>query len=100
MVGGKSYLEPHTGQDNSDLIINIDAKETVIEFKIYRDQARFERGKQQVAYYAQQLSIDECIYLVFARSVYEKLGIKDEVLEVGGVTVSVYVIFYDEAKDF
>ena len=84
LVNGKSYLEPHAGQGNCDLIININGKETVIEFKIYRDQARLEEGKKQVAYYSKSLSIDECIYLVFVPAVYKKLGMKDEVLEIDG----------------
>jgi hypothetical protein len=99
-VEGKSYQEPDTGQGRSDLIINIAGKETVIEFKIYRDQARFEKGKKQVAYYAQSLSLNECVYLVFVSNIYRELGMKDEVLSIDGVTVRCYVIFYDETKDF
>jgi hypothetical protein len=99
-VEGKSYLEPHAGQGNCDLIININGREIVFEFKIYRDQARFERGKNQVAYYAKSLSIDECIYLVFVSSIYKTLDIKDEILKIDGVTVRSYIIFFDEEKDF
>ena len=84
----------------SDLIINIAGKETVIEFKIYRDQARFEKGKQQVAHYAKSISVDECVYLVFISNVYRELGMKDEVLTIDGVIVRCYVIFYDQTKDF
>lgn len=97
---GKSYLEPHAGQGNCDMIINIDGTETVLEFKIYRDQARFEKGKTQVAYYSRSLSISECVYLVFVSSVYKKLPIKDETLEIEGVTVKSYAVFFDEDKDF
>ncbi|NIM15536.1 MAG: AAA family ATPase [Candidatus Aminicenantes bacterium] len=99
-VEGKSYQEPNTGQGRSDLIVNIEGKETVIEFKIYRDQARFEKGKKQVAYYAKSLCLNECVYLVFVSNIYRELGMKDEVLSIDGVTVRCYVIFYDETKDF
>ncbi|MCP4220325.1 MAG: ATP-binding protein [bacterium] len=97
---GKSYLEPHAGQGNCDMIINIGGIETVLEFKIYRDQGRFEKGKTQVAYYSRSLSIPQCVYLVFVPSIYKSLPIKDEVLEIEGVTVKSYVIFFDEEKDF
>jgi len=100
VVEGKSYQEPHTGNGQSDLIVNINGKETVIEFKIYRDPARFEKGKKQVAYYAKSISLDECVYLVFVSHIYRELGMKDEVLAIDGVTVRCYVIFYDEIKDF
>lgn len=100
VLNGKSYLEPHAGQGNSDLIVNIDGRETVFEFKMYRDQARYERGKKQVAHYTKSLSIDECIYLVFVSNVYKALDLKDEVLEIDGVTVRCYIIFFDETKDF
>jgi hypothetical protein len=100
VVEGKSYQEPHTGNGQSDLIVNINGKETVIEFKIYRDPARFEKGKKQVAYYAKSISLDECVYLVFVSHIYRELGMKDEVLTIDGVTVRCYVIFYDEIKDF
>jgi len=100
VVEGKSYQEPDTGQGRSDLIVNIKGKETVIEFKIFRDQARFEKGKKQVAYYAKSLSLNECVYLVFVPDIYRELDIKDEVLSIDGVTVRCYVIFYDETKDF
>jgi hypothetical protein len=100
VVEGKSYLEPYSGLGRSDLIINIACKETVIEFKIYRDQARFEKGKQQVAHYAKSISVDECVYLVFVSNVYRELGMKDEVLTIDGITVRCYVLFYDQTKDF
>ncbi|MCP4152482.1 MAG: AAA family ATPase [bacterium] len=99
-VKGKSYLEPHSGQGNSDLIINVDGLETVLEFKIYRDQARFERGQKQVAHYSRSLSINESIYLVFVSTVYKELPLKDEVIEINGVTVRSYIIPFDEKKDF
>ena len=46
IIEGKSYLEPHTGLGRGDLIININNKESVIEFKVYRDLMRFKKGKK------------------------------------------------------
>jgi hypothetical protein len=89
-VDGKSYQEPHTGQ----------GRETVIEFKIYQDHPRFEKGKKQVTYYAKSISVNECVYLVFVSNIYRELGMKDEVLSIDGIKVRSYVIFYDETKDF
>jgi hypothetical protein len=100
VLEGKSYLEPHSGQGRSDLVINIGGQETVIEFKIYRDTSRFEKGKKQVAHYAKSLSLNECVYLVFVPDTYKELGLKDETLTIDGVTVRCYVIYYDEEKDF
>jgi hypothetical protein len=54
----------------------------------------------KVAYYSKSLSIDECIYLVFVSTIYRELGIKDEVLQIDGVTVRSYIVFFDEVKDF
>ncbi len=53
-----------------------------------------------MAYYSKSLSIDECIYLVFVSNIYKELGMKDEVLQIDGVTVRSYIIFFDEVKDF
>jgi hypothetical protein len=39
---GKSYLEPHTGLGRCDLLLNIENREYVIEFKIFRDIFKFE----------------------------------------------------------
>lgn len=99
-VGGKSYLEPHAGQGNSDMIINIGGKETVIEFKIYRDHFQYNRGKTQVAHYAGSLSLDACIYIVFVSSVYKELDFTPGTVEIDGVRVHCHVIFFDEEKDF
>jgi hypothetical protein len=66
-VGGKNYLEPHTDLGKSDLIINLRDHEYVVEFKIYRNPAQFEKGKKQIAYHCQSLGIPEGVYQYLQR---------------------------------
>ena len=99
-VGGKSYLEPHTGLGRSDLLINLKDHEYVVEFKIYRNPAQFERGKQQLAYYAESLSIPEGIYLVFVPNTVNLEDIKEETVIIKQTLIRSFIIYYDEEKDF
>ncbi len=97
---GKSYLEPHTGLGRCDLLINIDNREYVIEFKIYRDNFHFEKGKKQVAYYAKNLGLDSAIYLVFVPNTVNLPAIRENEENIEGITIKTYIVFYDEEKDF
>ena len=63
---GKSYLEPHVALGRSDLIINMQGTEFVIEAKIFRDSTQFKKGKIQLAYYINSLGLKTGVYLVFA----------------------------------
>jgi len=100
MLDGKSYLEPHIGLGRSDLIINIENKEYVIEFKIFRDSVRFKKGKNQVAYYASSLGLNEAVYLVFVPNSVTVEKVKEEKEVYGGVLIKTYIVRYDEQKDF
>lgn len=99
---GKSYMEAHTGAGRSDLIINVEDREYVIEAKIYSSPGRFAKGKKQLAYYCKSLSLTEGIYLVFTPDTVqmERLNIKEETEIIEGVTVRVYLIIYNLEKDF
>jgi hypothetical protein len=99
-VGGKSYLEPHTGLGRSDLIINLNQHEYVIEFKIYRNTSQFERGKKQLAHYCQSIGISEGIYLVFTPNTVKLPSIKEDSSSIKDVFIRTYIVFYDEEKDF
>lgn len=99
-VAGKSYLEPHTGLGRSDLIIDINGNEYVIEFKIYRSQGTFARGKKQLAYYAKSIGINEGIYLVFVPNTVTLPGIKEGEESIDRIKIRTYVVLYDEEKDF
>ncbi|MCP4149200.1 MAG: ATP-binding protein [bacterium] len=97
---GKSYLEPHTGLGRSDLILNIQNHEYVVEFKIFRDNWQFEKGKKQLAYYSDSIGIKEGIYLVFVPNTVTLPTIKDKVETISGIEIRTYIVSYDEEKDF
>jgi len=100
IVEGRSYLEPHTGLGKSDLIININNKESVIEFKVYRDLVRFKKGKKQLAHYAESIGVKTAVYLVFTPNTIKLPDIREEKKEINGVMINTYIILYDEEKDF
>ncbi|MCP4156854.1 MAG: hypothetical protein GY757_54580 [bacterium] len=97
---GKSYLEPHVGLGRSDLIINIENHEYVIEFKIFRDSLRFEKGKKQIAAYCRSVNVKEGVYLVFVPNTVTFPSVRDIKETINGVKVSTYIVFYDEEKEF
>ena len=99
-VEGKSYLEPHTGLGRCDLLLNIEGKESVVEFKIYQSPAKFEKGKEQLAYYAQSMGLKEGVYLVFVPNTVKLTTVREQVETISGITISTYIVQYDEEKDF
>lgn len=100
-MGGKSYLEAHTGLGRSDLIINLNEREYVIEFKVYNGGALFVKGKTQLAYYCKKLGLTEGTYLVFVPgSLKLPPPVKEGVEEVEGVALTTWLVPYDEEKDF
>ncbi len=99
-VEGKSYLEPHTGLGRCDLLLNLRGKEHVVEFKIYQSPAKFEMGKEQLAYYAESLGLQEALYLVFVPNTVKLADIKEQVEIIKGITIRTYIVQYDEEKDF
>jgi len=98
---GKSYLEAHTGLGRSDLLINIQNREYLIEVKRYSDETQFEKGKGQLAYYCKSLNLNTGMYLVFLSN-KDKVSakIKDAKQLINEITIFTYVILYDEEKDF
>jgi hypothetical protein len=97
---GKSYLEAHTGLGRSDLIINVNNKEYVIEAKIYRSPGGFEKGRRQLAYYCRSVNIDEGIYLVFVPNDVKNPYIRESTEKIEGVEIKTFIVIYDEEKDF
>jgi len=97
---GKSYLEPHSGLGRCDLIINIENREYVIEFKIFRDIFKFEKGKEQLAYYAKSMGLQEGVYLVFVPNIVSLPDIREQEETVAGIFIRTYIVLYDEEKDF
>jgi hypothetical protein len=99
-VEGKSYLEPHTGLGRCDLLLNIEAKEYVVEFKIYQSPSKFGKGKAQLAYYAKTMGLKEGVYLVFVPNTVKLSTIKEQVETINDITIRTYIVLYDEEKDF
>ncbi len=98
-LGGKIYREAHTGLGKSDMIINLNAHEYIVETKVYYSPRYFAEGKKQLAYYCKSLPQDRGIYIVYCPNniPYPKHVVEgDEVVE--GVTISTYLIEYDEEK--
>lgn len=101
-AGGKSYLEPHTGLGRSDLIINLNGHEYVVEAKVFRRPKQFADGKGQLARYCRSLSLSEGWYLVFvpAHLDLERLRVAEGDEPVEGVTIRTRLVLYDEQRDF
>ena len=93
----KSYREADTGLGKSDLIINVEGKEYLLESKVYYYEKQFMRGKNQLAYYAKNLGLTHAVYLVFYSNKYplpETVTQADEVIN--GVRVETFLVEFDE----
>jgi len=96
---GKIYREADTGLGKSDMIINIDNQEYLIETKIYSGVKRFETGKKQLAYYAKSLQLEKAVYLVYmAKRARIPETIKEQRETINNIEISTYLVQYDETK--
>ncbi len=98
-LNGKIYREADTGLGKSDMIINFEGDEFLIETKIYYSQSKFINGKKQLSYYCKSVGQQKGVYLVFCP---EGIKYPDTVREgkekVDGVTIETYLVYYDENK--
>jgi AAA-like domain len=100
MVDGKAYIEAHTGIGRTDLLINVNNEEFVVEAKVYSDIVKFRRGKKQLAQYAKSLSLTSAIYLVFVESeITNENVIESNDLE-EGILIKTHLVPYNLDKDF
>ncbi len=97
---GKSYLEAHVALGRSDLIVNIQNQEFVIEAKLFSDSTKFRDGKIQLAYYINSLGLKEGVYLVFAKNTVTNPNIMESVEYFDGIKISTYLVRYDVETDF
>ncbi len=99
VVDGKSYREADTGLGKSDLIININSEEYLIETKIYYYESQFLKGKKQLAYYCKSLGLDKGVYIVFYpnNQNYPEIFIENKEL-IENIEITTYLIEYDESK--
>jgi hypothetical protein len=102
VVGGTSYIEAHVNLGRTDMIINIQGQEAVIESKVYQNITQFEKGKKQVAYYAHRMGLTTATYLVFVSStvIHKDVIEKPEFNKDKNVLVTTYLIRYDLETDF
>jgi len=99
VIDAKSYREADTGLGKSDLIINIQSTEYLIETKIYYYENQFLKGKQQLAYYCKSLGLQYGIYLVFCpNNINYAPSIKEQTETIENMQISTYLIEYDETK--
>ena len=98
-LGGKIYREADTGLGKSDMVINVDNNEFLIETKVYSGINRYDAGKRQLAYYANSLSLKKAIYLVFlAKRARIPETLKETIETINNVEISTFLIEYDETK--
>ncbi len=96
---GKIYREANTGLGKSDMIINIDNQEYLIETKVYSGVNRFEEEKQQLTYYAESLQLERAVYLVYmAKRARTPETIKEQTETINGIEISTFLVEYDETK--
>jgi AAA-like domain len=100
VVGGHSYLEAHVALGRTDILINVNGHEQVVEAKVYKNITQFADGKAQLAYYAQHLGLKKGYYLVFADTevTHSEVLEADELIE--GVQIKTYLVRYELDKDF
>ncbi len=98
-LDGKIYREADTGLGKSDMIVNIDSGEYLIETKVYSGVKRFEKGKQQLAYYAESLQLEKAVYLVYrAKRAKKAETVKENKEQINKIEITTYLIEYDETK--
>ena len=73
ILRGNTYYEADSGLGRTDMIINALNHEYIIEFKVFSDKFNYQRGKQQVGYYAQSRGLTEAYYVVFAAKRYQHI---------------------------
>ncbi len=98
-LSGKIYREADTGLGKSDMIINIDNHEYLIETKVYSGVKRFETGKEQLAYYAKSLNLDKAIYLVYiVNRARRGETVKEQTEVINDIEITTFLIEYDDTK--
>lgn len=101
MINAKSYREAQASLGNTDILIHLYGKEYLIEVKVYRYDKQFQDGKKQLAYYCKSLGLNEGVYLVFVpNNILYPERAKEGVENIEGVAIKVFLVRYDEEKEF
>lgn len=99
-IEAQSYIEAGTGLGRSDILINYRNNEYVIETKVYRYPLQVQKGLKQLAYYCQSIGISQGLYLIFVSNRLQIQGIEEGIQKVDDITIRIYIVQYDEEKDF
>ncbi len=98
-LNGKIYREANTGLGKSDMIININNNEYIIETKVFYAYKQFIEGKKQLAYYCKSIGLAKGIYLVFCPSDTKfPESVKEKIEKINNVEITTYLIEYDDKK--
>jgi hypothetical protein len=98
---GRSYREADVGLGKSDLIIYLNDREYLFETKKYYSPTKFRNGKKQLAHYARGLGLNKAVYLVFTpKHVEYPVTVVEATEMIEDTAISVYLVPYDEVKDF
>ena len=90
-VGGNMYLEVQTGRGRIDILITRNRRKYIVETKIWRGQARYQAGKQQLATYLKSEGALEGYYVVFDHRERAESRVETDTLA-GNLTIRSYVI--------
>jgi hypothetical protein len=96
---GKSYREANVALGRTDLLINVQNEELLIETKVFTGASLFKKGKKQLAYYCKHLGLDRGIYLVFIPEhilTIHKATVFEVTENIEGVDIYTYLVDYEE----
>ena len=99
-LGAKSYREAYVSLGNTDLIINWNGQETLIETKKYYSPSSFQKGKRQLSYHCKHAEIVVGLYIVFIKESIQSDRIQEGSELIDGIEIKTYLIRYDEEKEF
>ena len=98
---GKIYFETNSGLGYTNMIVSTKENDYIMEFEVFSDKNKHDTGKKQVAYYAKKRKLNEAYYVVFVSNRYKHLAyLKEKKEDANGTNVNVFLIWYDEVKDF
>ena len=90
IIGAAMRLEVPTGRGRADIIISHNNQQHIIETKIWRNESRYQAGKQQLAAYLKLEGATEGYYVVFDHRENQKPLVEMDTIE--GLTIRSYVI--------
>ncbi len=90
LVGGFRHIEVQTGRGRMDLLITHNRRKYIVETKVWRGVASYQRGKRQLASYLKSEGASEGCYVVFDHRTSPETRTESEKIE--GFEIRSYVI--------